>query len=94
MQSLNLSFKNPGTVKTVAVEQGQEVKEGQLLMAQEDLEQLSQLASARASLRSARARLAELENGSLPEEIAQLKDYVSYCTSFGLSGSILVLMFN
>ncbi|MEW6424525.1 MAG: biotin/lipoyl-binding protein [Bacillota bacterium] len=73
MQSLNLSFKNPGTVKTVAVEQGQEVKEGQLLMAQEDLEQLSQLASARANLRSARARLAELENGSLPEEIAQLK---------------------
>jgi len=73
VQSLNLSFKNPGTVKTVAVEQGQEVKEGQLLMAQEDLEQLSQLASARASLRSARARLAELQNGSLPEEIAQLK---------------------
>lgn len=73
VQSLNLSFKNPGTVKTVAVQQGQEVKEGELLLAQEDLEQQAQLASARANLRSARARLAELENGSLPEEIAQLK---------------------
>lgn len=73
VQSLNLSFKNPGTVKTVAVQQGQEVKEGQLLLAQEDLEQQAQLASARANLRSAQARLTELENGSLPEEIAQLK---------------------
>lgn len=73
VQSLNLSFKNPGTVKAVAVEQGQEVKEGQFLLAQDDRDQQAQVASARASLRSARARLRELQNGSLPEEIAQTK---------------------
>lgn len=61
VQSLNLSFKNPGTVKVVAVEQGQEVKEGQLLLAQDDRDQQAQAASARANLRSARARLEELQ---------------------------------
>nr|WP_165847714.1 efflux RND transporter periplasmic adaptor subunit [Ammonifex thiophilus] len=71
VQSLDLSFKNPGTIKVVAVEQGQEVKKGQLLLAQDDSDQQAQLASAEANLRSARARLAELESGNRPEEIAQ-----------------------
>lgn len=73
VQSLYLSFKNPGTIKVVAVEQGQEVEEGQLLLAQDDAEQQAELASAQANLRSAMAQLAKLQNGNLPEEIAQLR---------------------
>lgn len=73
VQSLNLSFKNPGTVKLVAVEQGQEVKEGQLLLAQDDGEWQTRVNSARANLDSARARLEELQNGSRPEEIEQAR---------------------
>lgn len=73
VQSLNLSFKNPGTVKVVAVKQGQEVKEGQLLLAQDDRDQQVQIASAQANLRSARARLEELVNGNRPEDIASAR---------------------
>jgi HlyD family secretion protein len=73
MQSLNLSFKNPGTVMVVAVEQGQEVKKGQLLLAQDDRDQQAQVVSARANLRSARAHLEELVNGNRPEDIASAR---------------------
>jgi HlyD family secretion protein len=73
VQSLNLSFKNPGTVIVVAVEQGQEVKKGQLLLAQDDRDQQAQVVSARANLRSAQARLEELVNGNRPEDIASAR---------------------
>ncbi len=73
VQSLNLSFKNPGTVIVVAVEQGQEVKKGQLLLAQDDRDQQAQVVSARANLRNAQARLEELVNGNRPEDIASAR---------------------
>lgn len=73
VQSLNLSFKNPGTVIVVAVDQGQEVKKGQLLLAQDDRDQQAQVVSARANLRSAQARLEELVNGNRPEDIASAR---------------------
>jgi len=73
VQSLNLSFKNPGTVIVVAVDQGQEVKKGQLLLAQDDRDQQAQVVSARANLRNAQARLEELVNGNRPEDIASAR---------------------
>jgi HlyD family secretion protein len=76
-QSLNLSFENAGTVNLVAVKQGKEVKTGELLLAQDDSDQKAQLASAQANLDSAKARLEELRNGSLPEEIEQARATVA-----------------
>jgi len=73
VQTVNLSFKNPGTVKAVHVREGEEVREGQLLIELDEADQQAQVLSAEANLRSATARLEQLLAGNRPEEIEQAR---------------------
>lgn len=64
-----LGSKVMGRVEWIGVEKGDYVRKGQLLVKLEDREYRAQLEQARAALRLAEERLAELEAGSRPEEI-------------------------
>ncbi len=66
---IEVGSKIVGKVAWVGVEKSDKVKQGQLLVKLVDAEFQAQLAQAEATHRSARARLAELEAGSRPEEI-------------------------
>ncbi len=67
---VNLAFEVPGRVAEVPVEVGDTVKAGDVL-ARLDSEQLAlQVHQARAALASAEARLAQLQAGARPEEVA------------------------
>lgn len=66
-----LGSKVMGKVQWIGVEKGDYVRKGQLLVKLEDREYRAQLAQAEAARRLARARLAELEAGTRPEEIAR-----------------------
>jgi HlyD family secretion protein len=58
-------------VAWIGVEKGDKVKEGQILVRLEDQEFRAMYEQARGAWESAKARLAELEHGSRPEEIQQ-----------------------
>lgn len=64
-----LASKVSGKVEWIGVEKGDRVRKGQLLVKLEDKEFRAQLDQAKAQLRAAEERLAELEAGSRPEEI-------------------------
>ncbi len=59
-----------GTIATIAVQEGQAVKAGDVLFALEASAQQAQLAAAKAQADAARATLANLTTGARPEEIA------------------------
>src|SRR5438093_4626562 len=67
---IEVSSKVVGKVAWVGVEKGDRVKEGQVLVRLEDEEYRAQLEQAKANLQVTQARLAELEHGSRPQEIA------------------------
>ncbi len=70
-QSLNLPFQTSGTVTEVLVKEGDTVQAGQVLARLDDRNLQLQVASARSSLESAKARLAQAQQGnSQPEAIA------------------------
>ncbi|MDX2099112.1 MAG: efflux RND transporter periplasmic adaptor subunit [Leptolyngbyaceae cyanobacterium bins.59] len=71
VQEVNVSPKTQGRLAELFVEQGDRVQKGQLLARMENIEVQARLDEARASLAQAEARLAELRNGTRPEEIAQ-----------------------
>ena len=66
---IDLSSKVIGRVEWIGVERGDRVRRGQLQVKLEDREYQAQVDRARAVHQGARARLAELERGSRPEEI-------------------------
>ncbi|HEV2698827.1 MAG TPA: efflux RND transporter periplasmic adaptor subunit, partial [Terriglobales bacterium] len=68
---INVNSKVTGRVKSIGVEKGDKVKEGQVLVKLEDDEFRAQYSQARGSADAARAFLDELQHGSRPEEIAQ-----------------------
>jgi HlyD family secretion protein len=68
---INVNSKVTGRVKSIGVEKGDKVKEGQVLVKLEDDEFRAQYEQAKGAAASARAYLEELQNGSRPEEIAQ-----------------------
>ncbi len=70
---IEVAAKVVGKVAWVGVEKGDRVKEGQLLVRLEDEEYRAQVLQAEGSLESLEARLAALEHGSRPEEIAKAK---------------------
>jgi HlyD family secretion protein len=70
---IELASKVIGKVSWIGVEKGYLVKQGQVLVRLEDDEYRAQLLQAKGSLESLKARLAELVNGSRPEEIAKAK---------------------
>lgn len=68
---INVNSKVTGRVAWIGVEKGDKVKEGQILVRLEDDEFLAQTRQAQGAYDAARARLAALENGSRPEEVAR-----------------------
>ncbi len=67
---IEVAAKVVGKVAWIGVEKGDHVKEGQVLVRLEDDEYRAQLKQASGNLENLKARLAELEHGSRPEEIA------------------------
>ncbi|MFT3999589.1 MAG: efflux RND transporter periplasmic adaptor subunit [Rhizobium sp.] len=70
-RQLSLAFNGSERVAEVLVEEGAQVKKGQILGRLDTSRLLPQVAQAEAQAASQRANLARLRNGSRPEEIAQ-----------------------
>src|ERR1700686_3950874 len=68
---ISVNSKVTGRVAWIGVEKGDKVKESQVLVRLENQEFRAQYEQARGTVESAKARLAELENGSRPEGIHQ-----------------------
>src|SRR4029077_16789948 len=68
---ISVNSKVTGRVAWIGVEKGDKVKEGQILVRLEDQEFRAQYEQAKGAADMARAQLAELQNGSRPEEIQQ-----------------------
>ncbi len=66
---IEVAAKVIGRVAWIGVEKGDHVKQGQVIVRLEDNEYRAQLAQAEGSLANLQAKLAELVNGSRPEEI-------------------------
>jgi HlyD family secretion protein len=70
---IEVASKVIGRVAWIGVEKGDKVKAGQVLVRLEDDEYRAQLQQAKGQLENLQARLAELQNGSRPEEIAKAR---------------------
>jgi HlyD family secretion protein len=70
---IEVASKVIGRVAWIGVEKGDKVKAGQVLVRLEDDEYRAQLQQATGQLENLRARLAELEHGSRPEEIGKAR---------------------
>jgi HlyD family secretion protein len=68
---ISVNSKVTGRVAWIGVEKGDKVKEGQILVRLEDQEFRALFEQARGAYESAKARLAQAEHGSRPEEIQQ-----------------------
>jgi HlyD family secretion protein len=73
VRQVNLSFKVDGRIETLAVDEGDFVKAGQVLATLDRRYFRDDLQLARARRDNAAATLARLEHGSRPEEIAQAR---------------------
>jgi len=71
VQRVNLSPKNSGRIAELYVEQGDRVKEGQVIARMESRDIEAQLQQAQARLASAQARLDKAKAGTRPEQITQ-----------------------
>lgn len=67
--TINVNSKVTGRLAWIGVEKGDKVKEGQVLVRLEDDEFRANYEQAKGALDNARAFLAELQNGSRPEEV-------------------------
>ena len=70
---IQVASKVLGKVAWIGVDKGNFVKEGQVIARLEDDEYRAQLQQATGSLKNLKAKLAELENGSRPQEVAASK---------------------
>lgn len=77
VENLDLSFEQSGRVKSVLVSVGDEVFAGQVLAEQESLQLESQLAEAQAGVDAQKAKLAQLLDGTSPEDIVVAETTVS-----------------
>lgn len=68
MQSAELNFSMPGTVETVAIEEGAAVKQGQLLAALDARDVQQAVLQAEANLQTAHAKLEQAQNGNATEQ--------------------------
>src|SRR5712671_6413491 len=74
---INVNSKVTGRVAWIGVEKGDKVKEGQVVVRLEDQEFRALYEQARGGYESTKARLAEMEHGSRPEEIQQSEHNLS-----------------
>src|SRR6266446_4982553 len=70
---INVNSKVTGRVAWIGVEKGDKVKEGQVVVRLEDQEFRALYEQARGGYESAKARLAEMEHGSRPEQIERAR---------------------
>jgi HlyD family secretion protein len=70
---INVGFKPAGRVIALAAEEGQEVKEGDLLARLDNAELADVVSQNRAALQEAASRVAELKAGSRPQELEQAR---------------------
>jgi HlyD family secretion protein len=73
VQSVNLSPKTSGQLAELRVEQGDRVKQGQIIARMDSADIQAQLLQARANLAQAQAQLDQALAGSRPEEIGQAR---------------------
>ncbi|MBD2207518.1 efflux RND transporter periplasmic adaptor subunit [Calothrix sp. FACHB-1219] len=73
VQSVNISPKNPGVLGELYVEQGDRVKQGQVIARMDVGEIQAQILQYQANIAQAQAQLDEAKAGSRPQEIAQAK---------------------
>ncbi|MDD2335506.1 MAG: efflux RND transporter periplasmic adaptor subunit [Geobacteraceae bacterium] len=69
--AVELSFKIPGRVTERPVDEGEQVKTGEVVARMDPADLLHEAASRRAEAQAARAQLTELETGYRKEEVAQ-----------------------
>lgn len=74
---VRLSFKIPGRLQEMLINEGDLVEKGQIIARIEDFDQKLALKQARASLEYAQAVLAEIESGSRVQEVAGSKAELS-----------------
>lgn len=72
-QTVNLSPKTSGLLVELLVEQGDTVKQGQIIARMDNADLQAQLIQARANLAKVEAQLAQARAGSRPEEISQAR---------------------
>jgi HlyD family secretion protein len=77
VQSVNISPKNPGTLKQLYVEQGDRVQAEQILARMDSADIQARIQQFSANLAQSQAQLAEAEAGSRPQEIDQSKARLS-----------------
>ncbi|MEH2387907.1 MAG: efflux RND transporter periplasmic adaptor subunit [Nostoc sp.] len=73
VKSVNISPKNPGVLSQLYVEQGDRIRQGQILARMDSASIEAQRSQYRANLAQSQAQLAEAVAGSRPQEIAQAK---------------------
>ena len=73
VESVNISPKSPGLLAGLNVEQGDTIKQGQIIARMDNSEIKMRILQYKANLDQAKAQLADSEAGSRPEEIAQAK---------------------
>jgi HlyD family secretion protein len=71
-----ISFRVPGTLRERAVDEGSRVRAGDVLARLDARDAAARLRQAEASVQAARARLADLQQGARPQEIAEAKAQV------------------
>ena len=76
IQTVNLSPKSSGIVAELFVEQGDRVKQGQVIARMENQEVTAQVLQAKARVAQAQARFAKLQAGSRSEEVTQAQAQV------------------
>src|SRR3954447_4650868 len=70
---IEVASKVNGRVASISVDKGDKVKAGQVLVRLEDDEYRAQLAQQKGQLQNLEAKLAEIQNGSRPEEIEKAR---------------------
>ncbi len=73
----NVGFKLPGRIMELAVDEGQQVKAGQVIARLDNAELASVVTQSKASLQEALTRLAELRAGSRAQEIERARSSVN-----------------
>jgi len=78
---IEMASKVVGRVAWIGVEKGDRVTQGQVLARLEDDEYRAQVLQAEGNLENLKAKLAEQEHGSLPEEVSRAKSDVDSATA-------------
>lgn len=71
VQNVNISPKNPGTLTELYVEQGDKVKQGQIIARMDSADIQAQVDQARANWKEVQAQFAAARAGNRPQEISQ-----------------------